>query len=103
MKILDPRKVDRQLLSSYIKSTEYMGLQVKQNVEQYQNQQVIYHYERYYFVINDTLKIYDWTLNPYEMDKMIQYAIKFYKDEEKRVKELKKSFTLDKKSDIMTK
>jgi hypothetical protein len=93
----DPRTIDRQIHSSYVKLTQHFELHVYQNVEQYKNEQVIYYYDLYYFTINDTKRIYDWTLNAAETDKMFQYAIKTYKENEKKARELKKISPQNKK------
>jgi hypothetical protein len=103
MNIKDPRKIDRSVHSAYVKSNEYFGLHQIQNVEQYKNEQIIYYYDMFYFTVNDTKRIYDWTLNAKETDLMFQYAIKTYKEIEKNIKERKKELYLDKKSGIMTK
>lgn len=86
----DPRTIDRQIHSSYVKLTQHFELHVYQNVEQYKNEQVIYYHDLWYFTINDTKRIYDWTLNAAETDKMFQYAIKTYKENEQKARELKK-------------
>lgn len=57
----------------------------------------------YYFTVNDTYRIYDWELSAKETDLMFQYAIKTYKADQKRLKEVKKSFTSNSSYGIMTK
>lgn len=75
--IIDPRSVDRQAHSAYVKWCGWSGLHEIKDVEIYKDTQVHFFHDRYCFTSNDDI-IDDWKLTANATDKMFQYAIKTF-------------------------
>jgi hypothetical protein len=75
--IIDPRSIDRQAHSAYVKWCGWAGLHENVEVDAYKDTQVHFFHDRYCFTADDMV-IADWKLTPSATDKMFQYAIKTF-------------------------
>jgi hypothetical protein len=80
-KLNDPRKIDRQVHSAYVKWCAWAGLHENIDVEKYADKDVYYMHEMHCFCSDNDI-VPDWKLNAQATDKMFQYAIKTRKKEE---------------------